>query len=113
MGGVRCFHLRDGVWSFSLLGADFEEKGKGIGRALIEAVEKRALENGGSTINIEILRAKEITTEFKSILSDWYQRLGYDYIKAVDVFEVYDNPKKWEKLVNPSVFDCYQKKLTL
>ena len=112
VGGVRCFQLRDGIWSFSLLGADFNEKGKGIGRALINAVEERALAQGGHSINIEILRAKDINTEFKTILSNWYQRLGYDYIKALDVYEVYDLPEKWSKLVNPSVFDCFQKKLT-
>lgn len=112
VGGIRCFHLREKTWSFSLLGADFNEKGKGIGRELIKAVEERAKANDGDTVNIEILRAKDIDTEFKLRLSSWYQRLGYEYVKAVDVFEVYDNPEKWARLVNHSVFDCYQKTLT-
>ena len=111
VGGVRYFQLKDKSWSFSLLGADFNEKGKGIGRALITAVEDKVKAAGGSEIRIEILRAKSIDAAFKKVISDWYQRLGYTYIKAVDVFDVYNDAKKWEKLVNPSVFDCYLKVL--
>ena len=68
-------------------------------------------EFGGTTVRIEILRAKTVDAEFKKIISDWYQRQGYAYIKEVDVFDVYNDAKKWSKLVNPSVFDCYQKDL--
>lgn len=109
VGGVRCFQLSETVWSFSLLGADFAEKGKGIGRALIEKCEEIAKAHGGKQIHIEILRANDMEVESKNILSNWYQRLGYDLVKTVDVFEVYDDAEKWSKLANPSAFDCYLK----
>lgn len=109
VGGVRCFELEDGVYSFSLLGADFKHAGKGIGRALIAAVEERARAAGASEIRIEVLRAENIEVESKKVLSDWYQRLGYPFVKTIDVFEVYNDKAKWAKLVNPSVFDCYLK----
>lgn len=109
VGGIRYFHLHDNTWSFSLLGADFNEKGKGIGRALIEEVERIVRSKGGEKIHIEVLRAKNVEVESKKILDDWYKRLGYDLVKVVDVFEVYDDAEKWSKLVNPSEFDCYLK----
>ncbi|UKN02307.1 GNAT family N-acetyltransferase [Paracrocinitomix mangrovi] len=111
VGGIRYFHLRDKTWTFSLLGADFNQKGKGIGRALIDAVEEKVKEKGGDRIHIEVLRAEDIDVESKNILSNWYQRLGYDLVKTIDVFEVYDDADKWNKLANPSVFDCYLKAL--
>ena len=109
VGGIRCFELEDGAYSFSLLGADFKQAGKGIGRALIAAVEERAKAAGATEIRIEVLRAENIQVASKDILSDWYQRLGYPFVKTIDVFEVYNDKAKWAKLVNPSVFDCYLK----
>lgn len=110
-GGIRCFELKPGVWTFTLLGADFNKKGQGIGKALIDAVEKRALSNNATSLHIEVLRAEKIEVASKKILADWYERLGYHFIKTIDVFEVYNDAKKWSKLVNPSVFDCYLKQL--
>lgn len=111
VGGIRYYHLEDNSWSFSLLGADFNQKGKGIGRALIEAVEEDVSKKGGDQIHIEVLRAEALDVESKTILSNWYQRLGYELVKTIDVLEVYNDPVKWSKLVNPSVFDCYLKVL--
>jgi len=109
VGGVRCFELRPQVWTFTLLGADFSHKGKGIGKALIDAVEARAIQFKAKSIHIEVLRAEKIDVASKKILAEWYARLGYQFVKTIDVFEVYDDPVKWSKLVNPSVFDCYLK----
>lgn len=111
VGGVRYYEKRSGCWTFGLLGADFKHKGRGIGRALIAEVERKAKLAGGTEMNIEVLRAKDIDTDFKVNLAKWYQRLGYVYTGQIDVMSVYPNPDKWAKLVNPSVFDCYVKQL--
>ncbi|MEO9533209.1 MAG: GNAT family N-acetyltransferase [Crocinitomicaceae bacterium] len=111
VGGVHCLKLEDNAYSFSLLGADFNHSGKGIGKALIKAVEQVAYTNGASEIRIEVLRAENIEVESKIILANWYERLGYPFVKTINVFEVYNDKEKWAKLVNPSVFDCYLKKL--
>lgn len=42
VGGIRVYEKSSGSWTFGLLGAAFEHKGKGIGRALIAAAEGRA-----------------------------------------------------------------------
>jgi hypothetical protein len=73
-------------------------------------VEHKAKSAGGKEMSIEILRAKDIDTDFKVNLSKWYQRLGYEYTGQIDVLSVYNNPEKWAKLVNPSIFDCYVKR---
>ena len=111
VGGIRMFQLGEKIWSFSLLGADFKHKGQGIGRALIEKVEEETIKRNGDRIRIEVLRAEGIEVVSKEILSNWYQKLGYELVKTIDVFEVYNDAEKWSKLVNPSVFDCYEKVL--
>jgi GNAT superfamily N-acetyltransferase len=109
VGGIRVFKLEEGVWSFSLLGAALSASGKGVGRSLIQAAEGLAISKGAQSMRIEVLRADNISVESKVILHNWYERLGYAFVKSVDVFEVYDDAEKWSKLVNPSIFDCYQK----
>lgn len=109
VGGIRCFELKPGIWTFTLLGADFNKKGQGIGKALIKAVEDRAIQSKAKAVHIEVLRAQNITVQSKIILSNWYERLGYKFIKTIDVFEVYNDAEKWSKLANPSVFDCFLK----
>jgi GNAT superfamily N-acetyltransferase len=111
VGGIRFYEKEPGCWTFGLLGADFEHKGKGIGRTLIAAAESKAKEAGGTEMSIEILRAKDIDTDFKVNLANWYQRLGYEFTGKLDVMSVYADAEKWAKLVNPSEFDCYVKRL--
>lgn len=111
VGGIRVHEKNPGCWTFGLLGAAFEHKGKGIGRALIAEAEQKAKTAGGKEMSIEILRAKDIDTDFKVNLAKWYQRLGYEYTGQIDVMSVYPNPDKWTRLVNPSVFDCYVKRI--
>lgn len=111
VGGIRVYEKEPGCWAFGLLGADFEHKGKGIGRALIAAAEQKAKSAGATEMSIEVLRAKDIDTDFKVNLANWYQRLGYEFTGKIDVMSVYPDPDKWAKLVNPSEFDCYVKRL--
>lgn len=110
VGGIRVYEKSPGCWTFGLLGAAFEQKGKGIGRALIAAAESKAKEAGGTEMSIEVLRAKDIDTDFKVNLAKWYQRLGYEFTGQLDVMSVYPDADKWAKLVNPSIFDCYEKR---
>ena len=107
VGGVRIFQLAEKIWSFSLLGADFKEKGKGIGRKLISEVERICREKGGERIRIEVLRPETAKVQSKEIIKDWYQRQGYDIVKSIGLAELY--PEKAPNLLTPGVFDCYEK----
>jgi len=111
VGGVCFYKLKDDTWTFTLLGTDFNHGGKGIGRALVDSVEALVKQNKGQKIHIEVLKAKDIEVKSKKKLHNWYLKLGYDFVKTVDVFTVYDNAEKWSKLKSPSEFDCYLKAL--
>ena len=111
VGGVQFYKLRDNTWTFSLLGTDFKHGGKGLGKALVGFVEALVKQNKGDKIHIEVLKAIDIDVESKKKLHNWYLKLGYEFVKTLDVFEVYDDAVKWSKLKNPSEFDCYQKVL--
>lgn len=109
VGGIHFSRRGDVMYSFSLLCADFNKSGLGIGRALIEEVEKIAKSNGAEAIEIEILRPRGIEVPFKVRLNDWYEKLGYHYTSSENFALV--RPEKAKKLVTPSDFDHYLKKL--
>lgn len=109
VGSVRYYERTPNVYSFSLLSADFDKMGQGIGRALVAEVEKRAEQAGAKRIEIEILRARAIDTYFKTRLADWYQRIGYAYTHSEDFAKL--RPEKGKRLVQPSDFDYYEKEL--
>lgn len=110
VGGVHFYERKKGMYSFSLLCADFDQSGLGIGRALVDQVEARAKANGATAIELEILRPKGIEVPFKKRISDWYQRMGYNYTSSQNFAEV--KPIKAQNLVNPSDFDYYLKTLS-
>lgn len=109
VGGVHYYEREAGMYAFSLLCADFEKSGLGIGRHLIQKVEEIATNKKASEIQIEILRPKGIEVEFKKRISSWYQRLGYNYTHSRNFAEIL--PERAVNLVNPSDFDFYQKVL--
>ena len=109
VGGIHYSRRGESMYSFSLLCADFSKSGLGIGRALIEEVEKIAKDNGAVEIEIEILRTKGIEVPFKVRLKDWYQKLGYVYTHSQNFANI--RPEKAKKLLAPSDFDHYLKNL--
>ncbi len=110
VGGIHYSHRAESTYSFSLLCADFNKSGLGIGRALIEEVETIAKSNQAKAIEIEILRPKGIEVPFKVRLKDWYEKLGYVYTHSQNFAIV--RPEGAKKLICPSDFDYYHKKLS-
>lgn len=109
VGGVHYYERKKGTYSFSLLCADFNKSGLGIGRALVNRVEQDAKANGATEIQLEILRPKGIEVPFKKQISDWYQRMGYVYTHSQNFAEI--KPVKAKNLIRPSDFDYYLKLL--
>jgi len=110
VGSIHTYQRSPNTWSFSLLSADFAQKGKGIGQALIEAAENRARERGAEFMQLEILRPQGMDVPFKIRLDKWYRKLGYGYTHSNDFSTIL--PEKAKNLVNPCDFDYYQKELT-
>lgn len=112
VGSVRLFKKDQQLFSFGLLSADFNLKGIGIGGALVDYIENIARKEGGLYMEIEILRAIGVDVPFKKALKAWYTRLGYKYIKSASFENLKpENAEKADKLIQPCVFDCYQKVL--
>lgn len=112
VGSIHTFKISDNSFSFGLLSVDFTKKGNGIGRLLIAAAEKRAIDSGATIMELEILKPKDTEISIKKVLHDWYLRLGYIYTDTFSFIERKpDKIEKAKKLITPSVFDCYKKKL--
>ena len=112
VGSIHTFEISTDSFSFGLLSVDFAHKGKGIGRMLISATEKRAIESGATFMELEILKPRDTEVPIKKVLHDWYLRLGYVYTNTFSFLE--RKPDKFEKakkLIAPAVFDCYRKKI--
>ncbi len=109
-GGIHVYPINSKIYTFSLLATNFQLKGKGIGSALIYAVEQMARENGAEKVTLEILRVKNIEVDSKTRLANFYKRLGYSYTNSEDC--ICKIPLvKYQKLLNPSDFDFYEKVL--
>ena len=109
VGGVFHKMIAANTYSFGLLAADFSRSGQGIGRALVERVEEEALRNGCEQIRIEILRPKGMDVPSKTIIAEWYERMGYKYTHSEDFAVV--QPEKGKRLLVPSDFDYYVKEV--
>lgn len=112
VGSIHVYPLKEDTFAFGLFSVDFDFKGRNIGRKLIDAAEKHAMNSGGVFMELEILRLKDKVLEQKQRLKDWYIRLGYELISTIDFED--RKPQKAEKAKNfvaPSTFDCYRKSL--
>ena len=113
VGSVRLFKKDQQTFSFGLLSADLNMQGKGIGNALVEHIEAVAKKEGATYMTLEILRAIALETPFKKRLKEWYTKLGYTYTLSGSFKELKPtHADRADKLVQPCVFDCYQKVLS-
>jgi len=112
VGSIHVYPLTENTYAFGLLSADFDKKGLGIGRALISAAESEAKEMGAEKMSLEILRPRDFDVPLKTVLRDWYIRLGYAFTETL-LFEERkpDKAEKAKRLKVPTVFDCYEKAL--
>lgn len=109
VGAIYHCERSEDTYCFGLLVVDFAVNGKGIGRKLVERVEEEASRLGYRKIQIEILRPNDIPVPMKVRIADWYQRMGYVWVRTAD-FADYD-AEKAKRMVNPSEFDVYEKEL--
>lgn len=112
VGTISCIRESDSIYSFGLLAVDFNFKGKGVGRKLIEVVEKLAIDNGAKHMHLEILKPQSKMLPVKQQLAKWYERMGYHYVDTKTFLALKsDKIEKAKNLITPSVFDCYEKNL--
>jgi GNAT superfamily N-acetyltransferase len=112
VGSIHFYLVDQNTYGFGLLNVDFNHLGKGIGQKLIKAAEEEAKNRGAKQMKLDILRPLDVKAPFKDWLATYYRSLGYRHIKTIGFLEI--EPlltEKFEKMVNPSVFDQYLKEL--
>ena len=96
---------------FGMLIASESQRGRGLGRALVEAAESWAVLNGCSLMQLELLNPTRWRHPIKSFLHDWYLRLGYIPVRT-EPFEA-DYPELASRLATPCDFTIYEKALVV
>lgn len=112
VGSIFTAPLYESTWSLGLFSVDFDFQGQGIGRKLMQAAEEMASTNGATQMELEILRPENEELEIKKVLHNWYEGMGYGLFLSQSFAD--RKPSKADKalmLIQPSVFDCYRKKL--
>lgn len=112
VGTIWVHPMNETHYGFGLLAADFTYRGFGIGRELIMAAEEVARSSGARRMVLEILRPRDFEVPFKTILAEWYTRLGYRFVKTMTFLELRSEKVEKAKLLKvPAAFDVYKKSL--
>jgi ribosomal protein S18 acetylase RimI-like enzyme len=86
VGAVRVRALDADTWWFGALGVDPAWAGRGVGRALVDFVEREATVAGARAVRLEVLHATP-PLEHLERLARWYERRGYREVGRARVAE--------------------------
>lgn len=109
VGSVRLQRLAAELSEFGMLTAAPGHRGTGIGRRLVEFVERRSVEAGRTTMQLELLVPRTWSHPAKQFLATWYGRIGYRRIRTGLIDETY--PQLAPLLATPCDFAVYHKAL--
>ncbi len=76
IGVVRVCPLDETSWFFGLLAVAPEWASRGVGRALLDAIERQATRAGVATMELDLL-VPEPGTSHQARLQHWYESRGY------------------------------------
>lgn len=109
VGTVRFRQLAAELSEFGMLTAAPGHRGTGVGRRLVEFVERRSLEAGRTTMQLELLVPRTWSHPSKQFLATWYGRIGYRRVRAGLIEETH--PLLAPLLATPCDLDVYHKAL--
>jgi len=109
IGSVRLQDLSDQVSEFGMLVAAPDQRGSGVGRALVDFAEVISHERGRQSIQLELLLPRAWRHPSKEFLKQWYDRRGYEVIRTAGVEELY--PHLAPLLATECEFAIYEKAL--
>ena len=81
-GAVRIHDVGDDASEFGMLVADPDQRGTGVGRALVAFAEQRGRERGLRAIQLELLVPRAWSHPSKEFLKAWYGRIGYRPVRT-------------------------------
>jgi GNAT superfamily N-acetyltransferase len=107
VGGVKVHDVSDDTSEFGLLVAAPDERGTGVGSALLDYVERRAIERGLRAIQLELFVPRDWPHPSKEFLKAWYGRRGYRVVRTVKLDDAY--PHMAPLLATPCELEIHQK----
>jgi GNAT superfamily N-acetyltransferase len=109
VGSVRIHDVAADASEFGILVADPEQRGIGIGVALLDFVEARGRERGLRAMQLELLVPREWEHPSKEFLKAWYGRRGYRVIRTGTIED--QHPQLAPLLATPCDMLVYEKPL--
>ena len=109
VGSVRVHDVADDVSEFGLLVAAHNERGRGVGRALLDFAEARSRERGLRAMQLELLVPRSGSHPSKEFLRAWYGRRGYRLRRTSSMDAAY--PQLAPLLATPCDLEIHEKKL--
>lgn len=111
VGGVRIQRLDMDISEFGMLAVAADQRSIGIGRQLVAFAERKSLETGCSTMQLELLVPRTWTHPSKEFLAGWYGRTGYTVTRKGTIDESY--PHLAPLLATACDFVVYHKDLRI
>ena len=109
VGSVRLHDLSTEVSEFGMLVAAPEHRGTGVGRALLDFVERHSRERGMRAIRLELLVPRDWQHPSKEFLRALYGRSGYLIIRTGRIDDAY--PHLAPLLATPCDLEIHEKPL--
>ncbi|HEY1322998.1 MAG TPA: GNAT family N-acetyltransferase [Streptosporangiaceae bacterium] len=81
VGSVRVHDVDGDASEFGMLVAAPAHRGTGVGRALLDFVERRGSERGHRAVRLEVLVPRTWSHPSKEFLFEWYGRRGYRIVR--------------------------------
>lgn len=110
VGCIRVMQIDYETGEFGLLAVDGEFQGTGAGRALVRFAEKKCQNAQLPKMQLELLIPRERSHPGKTVLENWYYRVGYQRVYTESFDESF--PELAQMLAIPCKFVVFQKALT-
>jgi GNAT superfamily N-acetyltransferase len=89
VGSVRIHDVADDTSEFGILVAAPDQRGTGVGRALLDFAEGQSRERGLRAIQLELLVPRTWRHPSKEFLKSWYGRRGYRLVRTGSMDDAY------------------------
>jgi GNAT superfamily N-acetyltransferase len=109
VGSVRLHEVAPDASEFGILVAARDQRNLGIGRALLDEVERRSRDRGLGAVQLELLVPREWSHPSKEFLMSWYGRRGYRLVRTTTLDGAY--PHLAPLLATPCDLQIHRKEL--